>query len=44
MEKYSKTCPFCGKTISGIVPCNLVCDCNAKYYFFDGKWLERKLK
>lgn len=31
---YERTCPFCGKTTGGHAPLNLVCGCNAKYYYF----------
>ena len=39
--KYAKECPFCKSTVVGVLGINLICDCNAKYYFFDKLWLNR---
>ena len=41
-EHYEKECPFCGATVGGYTHCNLLCDCGAKYYYWDQIWLDRK--
>jgi hypothetical protein len=40
-EKYERVCPFCEAKCWNFVPCNLFCNCNAKYYYFDKVWLDR---
>ncbi len=43
-DMYVKTCPFCGKKHQQRLWVNIICPCGAKYYFTNGKWLQRKLK
>ena len=41
VETYSKKCPFCGAERTAARGVNILCDCNAKYYFGDRFWLNR---
>ena len=38
---YSKKCPFCGAERSMSLGCNIICGCNAKYYYNERLWLNR---
>lgn len=38
---YSKKCPFCGAERSASLGRNIVCGCNAKYYYRERLWLNR---
>ena len=39
---YKKVCPFCNAVCENIAGGNLFCKCNAKYYWDDKVWLNRK--
>lgn len=41
-EYYEKECPFCHIKHRKLKGCNIICYCNAKYYYCDRVWLDRK--
>lgn len=38
---YQKECPFCHAELRATKGSNIICSCNAKYYYWDGMWLDR---
>ncbi len=42
IRKYQRTCPFCFELCEGFEGNNLLCGCNAKYYWNSQFWLERQ--
>lgn len=41
-RRYRKICPFCKSVCENFKVSNLLCNCGAKYYYFDKVWLNRK--
>jgi hypothetical protein len=41
LKRYKRVCPFCKALCWSVVPMNIICKCNAKYYYFDKVWLDR---
>ena len=42
IKQYKRQCPFCKRICYGYEGSNLFCGCNAKYYWQDQVWLDRK--
>lgn len=38
---YERNCPFCGAFNVQIIPCNMFCNCGAKYYYPQSLWQNR---